>query len=44
MVPRPPDVIQRLESQGLVPQTRTLADFDKYIASEISKFGKILKD
>lgn len=43
-ITRDPDVIQRLESQGLVPQTRTLADFDKYIASEISKFGKILND
>ncbi|MGB6104077.1 MAG: tripartite tricarboxylate transporter substrate binding protein [Pusillimonas sp.] len=37
-----PDVIGRLESQGLVPQTKTLKEFDDYIESEISKFGKIL--
>lgn len=37
-----PDVIKWLESQGLVPQTKTLKEFDDYIASEIGKFGKIL--
>lgn len=38
-----PQVSQKLEQQGLVPRTVTLAEFDKYIAQEISKFGKILK-
>ena len=37
-----PDVIKWLENQGLVSQTKTLKEFDDYIASEIDKFGKIL--
>lgn len=41
-VSKDPEVIQWLQSQGLTPQTKLLGQFDEYIASEISKFGKIL--
>lgn len=38
-----PEVIQWLENQGLSSRTKTLQEFDDYIESEISKYGKILK-
>jgi tripartite-type tricarboxylate transporter receptor subunit TctC len=37
-----PEVIKGLQNQGLSTQTKTLKEFDDYIASEISKYGKIL--
>ncbi|NGM86465.1 hypothetical protein G5B35_04005 [Parapusillimonas sp. SGNA-6] len=37
-----PEVIKWLENQGLSTQTKTLNEFDTFIASEISKYGKIL--
>lgn len=37
-----PEVIAWLENQGLTTQTKTLKEFDDYIESEISKYGKIL--
>ncbi len=37
-----PEVVKWLETQGLATQTKTLQEFDDYIASEISKYGKIL--
>lgn len=41
-VSQDPDVVKWLKDQGLTPQTKTLKDFDDYIAAEITKFGKIL--
>lgn len=38
-----PKVSGKLEQQGLVPRTLVRDEFDKYIAQEINKFGKILE-
>ncbi len=37
-----PNVRKQLESQGLVPKSVQLTDFDKYISGEIKKFGSIV--
>jgi tripartite-type tricarboxylate transporter receptor subunit TctC len=37
-----PEIRQWLEGQGLTSRSKTLLEFDAYIASEISKYGKIL--
>ena len=41
-VNKDPEIRQWLEGQGLTTRTETLQAFDAYIASEISKYGKIL--
>jgi tripartite-type tricarboxylate transporter receptor subunit TctC len=41
---RLPDVAQAIDNQGLVVVTQSPAEFDKLIASEAQRFGKILRD
>ncbi|MBU3594301.1 tripartite tricarboxylate transporter substrate binding protein [Polynucleobacter sp. 71A-WALBACH] len=38
-----PEIIAKFESQGLEPSDIYMDAFDKYIGSEINKFGKIIK-
>jgi len=38
-----PEVLEKLSKQGLVPETKVLGEFDRYITKEMEKFGKILK-
>jgi tripartite-type tricarboxylate transporter receptor subunit TctC len=40
----PPDVIAKLESQGMEPRGTQPADFAKYMASELALYTKIVKD
>ncbi|HZO45241.1 MAG TPA: tripartite tricarboxylate transporter substrate binding protein [Xanthobacteraceae bacterium] len=39
-----PDVVKAVDTQGLVVVTQTPAAFDKLIASEASRYGKILRE
>jgi tripartite-type tricarboxylate transporter receptor subunit TctC len=39
-----PDVVKAVDTQGLVVVTQTPAEFDKLIASEASRYGKILRE
>jgi tripartite-type tricarboxylate transporter receptor subunit TctC len=39
-----PDVVKAVDAQGLVVVTQTPAAFDKLIASEASRYGKILRE
>ena len=39
-----PDVEKAVDNQGLVVVTQSPAEFDKLIASEASRYGKILRD
>lgn len=39
-----PDVAEKLQSQGLIPQNLTLAEFDKFIAQDIRKLGTIARN
>jgi tripartite-type tricarboxylate transporter receptor subunit TctC len=39
-----PDVMKAVDAQGLVVVTQTPAEFDKLIASEASRYGKILRE
>jgi tripartite-type tricarboxylate transporter receptor subunit TctC len=39
-----PDVAKAIDNQGLVVATQTPADFDRLIAAEAMRFGKILRD
>lgn len=39
-----PDVQEKLRSQGLILETRTLGQFDQFISSEIRKLGKLVRD
>jgi tripartite-type tricarboxylate transporter receptor subunit TctC len=41
---RLPDVVKAVDNQGLVVVTQSPAAFDKLIASEASRYGKILRD
>jgi len=41
---RLPDVVKAVDAQGLVVVTQTPAAFDKLIASEASRYGKILRE
>jgi tripartite-type tricarboxylate transporter receptor subunit TctC len=41
---RLPDVVKAVDTQGLVVVTQTPAEFDKLIASEASRYGKILRE
>jgi tripartite-type tricarboxylate transporter receptor subunit TctC len=41
---RLPDVAQAIDNQGLVVVTQSPAEFDRLIASEAQRFGKILRD
>jgi tripartite-type tricarboxylate transporter receptor subunit TctC len=41
---RLPDVAQAIDNQGLLVVTQSPAEFDKLIASEAQRFGKILRD
>ena len=40
---RLPDVVKAIDNQGLVVVTQTPAEFDKLIASEAGRYGKILR-
>ena len=39
-----PDVKKAIDNQGLVVATQTPAEFDKLIASEAARYGKILRE
>ena len=39
-----PDVAKTINNQGLVVVTQSPAEFDKLIASEAERYGKILRD
>jgi len=39
-----PDVVKAIDNQGLVIATQSPAEFDKLIASEAARYGKILRD
>lgn len=39
-----PDVVKAIDNQGLVVRTQTPAEFDKLIASEAARYGKILRE
>ena len=39
-----PDVVKAVDNQGLVVVTQTPAEFDKLIASEAARYGKILRE
>jgi tripartite-type tricarboxylate transporter receptor subunit TctC len=39
-----PDVVKAIGNQGLVVRTQTPAEFDKLIASEAARYGKILRE
>jgi tripartite-type tricarboxylate transporter receptor subunit TctC len=39
-----PDVNKKFTNQGLVVVTQSPAEFDKMIASEAARYGKILRD
>jgi tripartite-type tricarboxylate transporter receptor subunit TctC len=41
---RLPDVVKAIDNQGLVVVTQTPAEFDKLIASEAGRYGKILRE
>jgi tripartite-type tricarboxylate transporter receptor subunit TctC len=41
---RLPDVVKTVDTQGLVVVTQTPAEFDKLIASEAARYGKILRE
>jgi tripartite-type tricarboxylate transporter receptor subunit TctC len=41
---RLPDVVKAIDNQGLVVVTQSPAEFDRLIASEAQRFGKILRD
>jgi tripartite-type tricarboxylate transporter receptor subunit TctC len=41
---RLPDVVKAVDTQGLVVVTQTPAEFDKLIASEANRYGKILRE
>ena len=41
---RLPDVAKAIDNQGLVVRTQSPAEFDKLIASEAARYGKILRD
>ena len=38
-----PDIRQRIAASGFEPETSTPAEFDKYIRSEVAKWGKVVK-
>lgn len=39
-----PDVAEKLRSQGLIQEKRTLAEFDQFISREIRKLAKLVRD
>jgi tripartite-type tricarboxylate transporter receptor subunit TctC len=39
-----PDVVKAVDNQGLVVRTQSPAEFDKLIASEAARYGKILRE
>lgn len=39
-----PDVAEKLRSQGLIQETLQLAQFDQFIASDIKKLGRLVRD
>lgn len=39
-----PDVAERLKAQGLVQDELTLAQFDQFIARDIRKMAKLVRD
>lgn len=39
-----PDVVKAIDNQGLVVRTQSPAEFDKLIASEAERYGKILRE
>jgi tripartite-type tricarboxylate transporter receptor subunit TctC len=39
-----PDVVKAVDNQGLVVRTQSPAEFDKLIASEAGRYGKILRE
>jgi tripartite-type tricarboxylate transporter receptor subunit TctC len=39
-----PDVVKAIDTQGLLVVTQTPAEFDKLIASEAARYGKILRE
>ncbi|GAA4349032.1 tripartite tricarboxylate transporter substrate binding protein [Variovorax defluvii] len=39
-----PDVAEKLRSQGLVQEKLTLAEFDRFIATEVRTLGKLVRD
>jgi tripartite-type tricarboxylate transporter receptor subunit TctC len=39
-----PDVVKAVDNQGLVVRTQSPAEFDKLIASEAERYGKILRE
>ncbi len=39
-----PDIAEKLRSQGLTQETLTLAQFDRFIADDIRKLGKLVRD
>jgi len=41
---RMPDVVKAVDTQGLVVVTQSPAEFDKLIASEAARYGKILRE
>ena len=38
-----PEIQSKLKSQGLDPSSLALGDFDRYILTEITKLGKVVK-
>ena len=38
-----PEVVKSLGEQGVIPAPNSPADFDKFIASEIERLGKVVK-
>lgn len=39
-----PDVAEKLRSQGLIQEKRTLAEFDQFIAQDMRKLAKLVRD
>ena len=39
-----PDAVKAIDNQGLVVRTQSPAEFDKLIASEAERYGKILRE